>query len=184
MKHIKELDQNELTPLQKDPAGVGLGGEKAIITFGGVIPNGDPENPGYWPMFIRQIVIPFPYPISKMEDKEERVMEALRKGSFEVEVDGEDDERYIGSALDKDNIISKAKEPITYKRFYDSIKRDLYNVGYQVYVEDHGTQDEEELESLWSSSECPIDNNGVNEEAFIELLNLDSKSDLTFEEMN
>ena len=92
MKHIKEFNSNELTSLQKDLAGVGLGGEKAIITFGGVIPNRDPENPGYWPMFIRQIVIPFPYTISKMEDKEERVMEALKKGEFEVEVDEEDDE--------------------------------------------------------------------------------------------
>lgn len=184
MKHIKEFNSNELTSLQKDLAGVGLGGEKAIITFGGVIPNGDPENPGHWPMFIRQIVIPFPYPISEMEDKEERVMEALKKGEFEVEVDEEDDERYIGSALDKNNIISTAKETTNYKSFYDSIKGDLYRVGYQAYVEDHGTQDEEELEDLWSSADCSIDDNGVNDEAFNELLNLDSNRDLTFREMN
>ena len=139
--------------------------EKATINFIGVLPNED-DFSGYWGLTTRSIVIPFSEKVSEAEDKESRVLQALREGTFEVQISEEDNGSYIGDVLEKDQIVSAAKKATSYQGFYDDITDSLHEVGYDAYVEEYGREidydDEDDNEFL--------DENGVNGEAFEELM--------------
>jgi hypothetical protein len=141
--------------------------EKATINFTGVLPNED-DFTGHWVLTTRSIVIPFSEKVSDSEDKETKVLQALREGTFEVEIFDEDNGAYIGDVLEKDQIISAAKKAATYQEFYDDITDSLHEVGYDAYVEEYGREmdydDEDEDDNEF------LDENGVNGEAFEELM--------------
>ena len=141
--------------------------EKATINFTGVLPNED-DFTGHWVLTTRSIVIPFSEKVSDSEDKETKVLQALREGTFEVQISEEDNGSYIGDVLEKDQIISAAKKASTYQEFYDDINDRLHEVGYDAYVEEYGREmdydDEDEDDNEF------LDENGVNGEAFEELM--------------
>ena len=140
--------------------------EKATINFTGVLPNED-DFTGHWVLTTRSIVIPFSEKVSDSEDKEAKVLQALREGTFEVEIFDEDNGSYIGDVLEKDQIISAAKKASTYQEFYDDITDSLHEVGYDAYVEEYGREidyDDEDEDNEY------LDENGVNGEAFEELM--------------
>jgi len=143
--------------------------EKATINFIGVLPNED-DFSGYWGLTTRSIVIPFSEKVSDSADKETKVLQALREGTFEVQISEEDNGSYIGDVLEKDQIMSTAKKAATYQEFYDDITDSLHEVGYDAYIEefgggiDYGDEDEDEEGNEF------LDENGVNGEAFEELM--------------
>lgn len=141
--------------------------EKATINFTGVLPNED-DFTGHWVLTTRSIVIPFSEKVSDSEDKETKVLQSLREGTFEVEIFDEDNGAYIGDVLEKDQIISAAKKAATYQEFYDVIADSLHEVGYDAYVEEYGREmdyeDDEDDDNEF------LDENGVNGEAFEELM--------------
>lgn len=142
--------------------------EKATINFTGVLPNED-DYSGYWGLTTRSIVIPFSEKVSDSEDKETKVLQALREGTFEVQISEEDNGAYIGDVLEKDQIVSAAKKAATYQEFYDDITASLLEVGYDAYVEEFGGNI-----LIWQNAEFEgneyLDENGVNGEAFEELM--------------
>ena len=140
--------------------------EKATINFIGVLPNED-DYSGYWGLTTRSIVIPFSEKVSDSEDKEAKVLQALREGTFEVQISDEDNGAYIGDVLEKDQIVAAAKKASTYQEFYDDITDSLHEVGYDAYVEEYGREmgyDDEDDDNEF------LDKNGVNGEAFEELM--------------
>ena len=145
--------------------------EKATINFIGVLPNED-DFSGYWGLTTRSIVIPFSEKVSDSVDKETKVLQALREGTFEVQISDGDNGSYIGDVLEKDQIVSAAKKAASYQEFYDTITDSLHEVGYDAYVEEYGRDmdyedyDDEEDED---GNEF-LDENGVNGEAFEELM--------------
>lgn len=140
--------------------------EKATINFTGVLPNED-DFSGYWGLTTRSIVIPFSEKVSNSEDKETKVLQALREGTFEVQISDEDNGAYIGDVLEKDQIISAAKKAASYQEFYDDITDSLHEVGYDAYVEEYGREMDYEDED--EDNEF-LDENGVNGDAFEELM--------------
>ena len=142
--------------------------EKATINFIGVLPNED-DYSGYWGLTTRSIVIPFSEKVSDSEDRETKILQALREGTFEVQISEEDNGSYIGDVLEKDGIISAAKKAATYQEFYDDITDSLLEVGYDAYVEEFGGNI-----LIWQNAEFEgnefLDENGVNGEAFEELM--------------
>lgn len=140
--------------------------EKATINFIGVLPNED-DYSGYWGLTTRSIVIPFSEKVSDSEDKETKVLQSLREGTFEVEISEEDNGSYIGDVLEKDQIVSAAKKASTYQGFYDVISDSLHEVGYDAYVEEYGREIDYEDED--EDNEF-LDENGVNGDAFEELM--------------
>ena len=141
--------------------------EKATINFIGVLPNED-DFSGYWGLTTRSIVIPFSEKVSDSADQETKVLQALREGTFEVQISEEDNGAYIGDVLEKDQIVAAAKKASTYQEFYDDITDSLHEVGYDAYVEEYGREmgydDEDEDDNEF------LDENGVNGEAFEELM--------------
>ena len=140
--------------------------EKATINFIGVLPNED-DYSGYWGLTTRSIVIPFSEKVSDSEDKEAKVLQALREGTFEVQISDEDNGAYIGDVLEKDQIVSAAKKAASYQEFYDDTTDRLHEVGYDAYVEEYGGEidyDDEDDDNEF------LDENGVNGEAFEELM--------------
>ena len=144
--------------------------EKATINFTGVLPNED-DYSGYWGLTTRSIVIPFSEGVSDSEDRETKVLQALREGTFEVQISDEDNGSYIGDVLDKDQIVSVAKSSDSYQGFYDAITDRLHAVGYDAYIEEYGREmdyeDEDEDEDEGNEF---LDENGVNGDAFAELM--------------
>ena len=140
--------------------------EKATINFTGVLPNED-DYSGYWGLTTRSIVIPFSEKVSEAEDKESRVLQALREGTFEVQISDEDNGAYIGNVLDKDQIVSVAKSSDSYQEFYDAISDRLHAVGYDAYIEEYGREMDYEDEDDGNEF---LDENGVNGDAFAELM--------------
>ena len=144
--------------------------EKATINFIGVLPNED-DYSGYWGLTTRSIVIPFSEKVSDSEDRETKVLQALREGTFEVQISDEDNVSYIGNVLDKDQIVSVAKSSDSYQGFYDAITDRLHAVGYDAYIEEYGREmdyeDEDEDEDEGNEF---LDENGVNGDAFAELM--------------
>ena len=140
--------------------------EKATINFIGVLPNED-DFTGHWVLTTRSIVIPFSEKVSDSEDKETKVLQALREGTFEVEIFDEDNGAYIEDVLEKDQIVSVAKKAASYQEFYDVIADSLHEVGYDAYVEEFGGGIDYEDED--DDNEY-LDENGVNGEAFEELM--------------
>ena len=138
--------------------------EKATINFIGVLPNED-DYSGYWGLTTRSIVIPFSEGVSDSEDRETKVLQALREGTFEVQISDEDNGSYIGNVLDKDQIVSVAKSSDSYQEFYDAISDRLHSVGYDAYVEEYGR----EMDYEDDGNEF-LDENGVNGDAFAELM--------------
>ena len=143
--------------------------EKATINFTGVLPNED-DFTGHWVLTTRSIVIPFSEKVSDSEDKETKVLQALREGTFEVEIFDEDNGAYIGDVLEKDQIISAAKKASTYQEFYDDITDSLHEVGYDAYVEEYGGGIDYDDEDEDEEGNEFLDENGVNGEAFEELM--------------
>lgn len=143
--------------------------EKATINFTGVLPNED-DFTGHWVLTTRSIVIPFSEKVSDSEDKETKVLQALREGTFEVEIFDEDNGAYIGDVLEKDQIISAAKKAATYQEFYDDISDSLHEVGYDAYVEEYGGEIDYDDEDENEEGNEFLDENGVNGEAFEELM--------------
>ena len=142
--------------------------EKATINFIGVLPNED-DYSGYWGLTTRSIVIPFSEKVSDSEDRETKILQALREGTFEVQISEEDNGSYIGDVLGKDQIVSAAKKAATYQGFYDDITDSLLEVGYDAYVEEFGGNI-----LIWQNAEFEgnefLDENGVNGDAFVELM--------------
>ena len=141
--------------------------EKATINFPGVLPNED-DFTGHWVLTDRIIVIPFSERVSESEDKETRVLQALRDGTFEVQILEWDTTEYIGDVLDKEEIISVANESTSYQKFYDEIINRLHSTGYDAYVEEYGREIDSEDED--SEANEYLDENGVNGEAFREIM--------------
>jgi hypothetical protein len=140
--------------------------EKATINFIGVLPNED-DYSGYWGLTTRSIVIPFSEKVSDSEDRETKVLQALREGTFEVQISDEDNGSYIGDVLDKDQIVSAAKKAASYQGFYDAITDRLHAVGYDAYIEEYGREMDYEDEDDGNEF---LDENGVNGDAFAELM--------------
>ena len=140
--------------------------EKATINFIGVLPNED-DYSGYWGLTTRSIVIPFSEKVSDSEDRETKVLQALREGTFEVQISDEDNGSYIGDVLDKDQIVSAAKKATSYQGFYDAITDRLHAVGYDAYIEEYGREMDYEDEDDGNEF---LDENGVNGDAFVELM--------------
>ena len=140
--------------------------EKATINFIGVLPNED-DYSGYWGLTTRSIVIPFSEGVSDSEDRETKVLQALREGTFEVQISDEDNGSYIGDVLDKDQIVSAAKKAASYQGFYDAIADRLHSVGYDAYIEEYGREMDYEDEDDGNEF---LDENGVNGDAFAELM--------------
>ena len=138
--------------------------EKATINFIGVLPNED-DYSGYWGLTTRSIVIPFSEGVSDSEDRETKVLQVLREGTFEVQISDEDNGSYIGNVLDKDQIVSVAKSSDSYQEFYDAISDRLHAVGYDAYIEEYGR----EMDYEDDGNEF-LDENGVNGDAFAELM--------------
>ena len=138
--------------------------EKATINFIGVLPNED-DYSGYWGLTTRSIVIPFSEKVSDSEGRETKVLQALREGTFEVQISDEDNGAYIGDVLDKDQILSAAKKATSYQEFYDAITDLLHAVGYDAYIEEYGR----EMDYEDDGNEF-LDENGVNGDAFAELM--------------
>lgn len=156
--------------------------EKATINFTGVLPNED-DFTGHWVLTTRSIVIPFSEKVSDSEDKETKVLQSLREGTFEVEISDEDNGAYIGDVLEKDQIVSTAKKAATYQEFYDTISDRLHEVGYDAYVEEYGREMDYEDED--EDNEY-LDENGVNGDAFEELMyegDSTERSRIDFEEV-
>ena len=140
--------------------------EKATINFTGVLPNED-DYSGYWGLTTRSIVIPFSEGVSDSEDMETKVLQAIREGTFEVQISDEDNGSYIGDVLDKDQIVSVAKSSDSYQGFYDAITDRLHAVGYDAYIEEYGREMDYEDEDDGNEF---LDENGVNGDAFAELM--------------
>ena len=140
--------------------------EKATINFIGVLPNED-DYSGYWGLTTRSIVIPFSEKVSDSEGRETKVLQALREGTFEVQISDEDNGSYIGDVLDKDQIVSAAKKATSYQGFYDAITDRLHAVGYDAYIEEYGREMDYEDEDEGNEY---LDENGVNGDAFAELM--------------
>jgi len=140
--------------------------EKATINFIGVLPNED-DYSGYWGLTTRSIVIPFSEGVSDSEDRETKVLQVLREGTFEVQISDEDNGSYIGDVLDKDQIVSAAKKAASYQGFYDAITDRLHAVGYDAYIEEYGREMDYEDEDDGNEF---LDENGVNGDAFAELM--------------
>ena len=143
--------------------------EKATINFTGVLPNED-DFSGYWGLTTRSIVIPFSEKVSDSADQETKVLQALREGTFEVQISDEDNGAYIGDVLEKDQIVAAAKKASTYQEFYDDITDSLHEVGYDAYVEEYGGGIDYEDEDEDEDGNEFLDENGVNGEAFEELM--------------
>ena len=143
--------------------------EKATINFIGVLPNED-DFSGYWGLTTRSIVIPFSEKVSGTEDQETKVLQALREGTFEVQISEEDNGAYIGDVLEKDQIVAAAKKAATYQEFYDDITDSLHEVGYDAYVEEFGGGIDYDDEDEDEDGNEFLDENGVNGEAFEELM--------------
>ena len=143
--------------------------EKATINFTGVLPNED-DFTGHWVLTTRSIVIPFSEKVSDSADQETKVLQALREGTFEVQISEEDNGAYIGDVLEKDQIISAAKKAASYQEFYDDITDSLHEVGYDAYVEEYGGGIDYEDEDEDEDGNEFLDENGVNGEAFEELM--------------
>lgn len=142
--------------------------EKATINFTGVLPNED-DFTGHWVLTTRSIVIPFSEKVSDSADQETKVLQALREGTFEVQISEEDNGAYIGDVLEKDQIVAAAKKASTYQEFYDDITDSLHEVGYDAYVEEYGGGIDYDDEEDEEGNEF-LDENGVNGEAFEELM--------------
>jgi hypothetical protein len=140
--------------------------EEATINFIGVLPNED-DYSGYWGLTTRSIVIPFSEKVSDSEGRETKVLQALREGTFEVQISDEDNGSYIGDVLDKDQIVSAAKKATSYQGFYDAITDRLHAVGYDAYIEEYGREMDYEDEDDGNEF---LDENGVNGDAFVELM--------------
>ena len=140
--------------------------EEATINFIGVLPNED-DYSGYWGLTTRSIVIPFSEKVSDSEGRETKVLQALREGTFEVQISDEDNGSYIGDVLDKDQIVSAAKKATSYQGFYDAITDRLHAVGYDAYIEEYGRELDYEDEDDGNEF---LDENGVNGDAFAELM--------------
>ena len=140
--------------------------EEATINFIGVLPNED-DYSGYWGLTTRSIVIPFSEKVSDSEGRETKVLQALREGTFEVQISDEDNGSYIGDVLDKDQIVSAAKKATSYQGFYDAITDRLHAVGYDAYIEEYGRELDYEDEDDGNEF---LDENGVNGDAFVELM--------------
>ena len=142
--------------------------EKATINFIGVLPNED-DYSGYWVLTTRSIVIPFSEKVSDTKEKDAKVLQALREGTFEVQISDEDNGSYIGDVLEKDQIVSAAKKAASYQEFYDVISKKLHEVGYDAYVEEYGGGMDYDDENEDYDNEF-LDENGVNGDAFAELM--------------
>jgi len=140
--------------------------EKATINIIGVLSNED-DFSGFWGLTPRSIVIPFSEGVSDSEDRETKVLQALREGTFEVQISDEDNGSYIGNVLDKDQIVSVAKSSDSYQEFYDAISDRLHAVGYDAYIEEYGREMDYEDEDDGNEF---LDENGVNGDAFAELM--------------
>ena len=159
--------------------------EKATINFIGVLPNED-DYSGYWGLTTRSIVIPFSEKVSDSEDRETKILQALREGTFEVQISEEDNGAYIGDVLEKDQIVSAAKKADTYQEFYDDITDSLHEVGYDAYVEEYGGEMDYDDEDEDEGGNEYLDENRVNGEAFEELMyegDSTERSRIDFEEV-
>lgn len=153
---------------------------KAVITFTGVLPDGD-DCTGHWGLITRTISVPF------TEDKptKNQVLQSLREGNFTVQIEEEDQLDYIKDVLEQDNIVSVATSSTSYEEFYKGMLSQLHTVGYEAYVEEFGVEqkeydEDEDNEEDYDDNEF-LDENGVNGEGFAELMFEYSHNEIEFE---
>jgi hypothetical protein len=83
-------------------------------------------------------------------------------------IDEDDDADYFGDVMDKDNLVKIAKSNAKYEDFYEEVFDELYAKGLCAYVQEYGVSEEEALE-LQECGAC-VNEQGINEEAFFEIM--------------
>ena len=153
---------------------LGYRGIKVTITFPGVIPNGD-DFAGHWTQPERSIVVRVP----TTSDLEENVMKQIQLGIFEIEIDEYDDDDYIGGVMEVDNLVKIAKSNPKYEDFYEEVFDELYTKGLSAYVQEYGV-DEEEANRMQENGYC-VNEQGINEDAFDEIMYREKNSEIYVE---
>jgi hypothetical protein len=110
---------------------------------------------------------------------EETVMKQIQLGNFEIVIDEDDDTDYFGDVMDKDNLVKIAKSNTKYEDFYEEVFDELYVKGLCAYVQEYGVSEEEALE-LQECGAC-VNEQGINEEAFFEIMEDQKNSKILIE---
>jgi hypothetical protein len=174
MKGAIKFSSGEVEKTVQDLLDIGFKGKKAVITFPGVIPNGD-DFTGYWGLPERSIVVKVP----TATNLEETVMKQIQLGNFEIVIDEDDDADYFGDVMDKGNLVKIAKSNTRYEDFYEEVFDELYAKGLCAYVQEYGVSEEEALE-LQECGAC-VNEQGINEEAFFEIMENQKNSKILIE---
>jgi hypothetical protein len=175
MKGAIKFSSEEVEKTVQDLLDIGFKGKKAVITFPGVIPNGD-DFTGHWGLPERSIIVKVP----TATHLEETVMKQIQLGNFEIVIDEDDDADYFGDVMDKDNLVKIAKSNTKYEDFYEEVFDELYAKGLCEYVQEYGVSEEEALE-LQECGAC-VNEQGINEEAFFEIMHRGKNSKIYIEE--
>ncbi len=175
MKGAIKFSSEEVEKTVQDLLDIGFKGKKALISFPGVIPNGD-DFTGHWGLPERSIVVKVP----TATHLEETLMKQIQLGNFEIEIDEDDDDDYFDDVMDKENLIKIAKSNTKYEDFYEEVFDELYAKGLCAYVQEYGVSEEEALE-LQECGAC-VNEQGINEEAFFEIMHRGKNSKIYIEE--
>ena len=175
MRGAIKFSSEEVEKTVQDLLDIGFKGKKALISFPGVIPNGD-DFTGHWGLPERSIVVKVP----TTTHLEETLMKQIQLGNFEIEIDEDDDDDYFGEVMDKENLIKIAKSNPKYEDFYEEVFDELYTKGLCTYVQQYGVSEEEALE-LQECGAC-VNEQGINEEAFFEIMHRGKNSKIYIEE--
>jgi len=169
-----KFSSEEVEKTVQDLFDLGYKGIKATITFPGVIPNSD-DYAGYWGVPVRSIVMKVP----TTNDLEETVMKLIRLGNFEIEIEEGDKENYFVGVMEKDNLVKIAKSNPNYNDFYKEVFNELYSQGIRAYVQEYGVSEEEAYE-MRENGAC-VNEQGINEEAFWDVLSDNKNSKIRLE---
>jgi hypothetical protein len=175
MKGAIKFSSQEVEKTFQDLFDLGFKGIKATITFPGVIPNGD-DFAGHWVQLERSIVVRVP----TTTDLEENVMKQIQLGNFEIQIDeDDDDDDYIGGVMEGYNLVKIAKSNPRYVDFYEEVFDELYTKGLSAYVQEYGVE-EEEAYRMQENGYC-VNEQGINEDAFNEIMYREKNSEIYVE---
>jgi hypothetical protein len=172
MKGAIKFSSEEVEKTVQDLFDLGYRGIKATITFPGVIPDGD-DFAGHWSQPERSIVVRVP----TTSDLEENVMKQIQLGNFKIEIDEYDD--YTGGVMEVDNLVEIAKSNPMYEDFYEEVFDELYTKGLSAYVQEYGVE-EEEAYRMQENGYC-VNEQGINEDAFNEIMYREKNSEIYVE---
>ena len=175
MKGAIKFSSEEVEKTVQDLLDIGFKGKKAVITFPGVIPNGD-DFTGHWGLPERSIIVKVP----TATHLEETVMKQIQLGNFEIGIDeDDDDDDYFGEVMDKDNLIKIAKSNTKYEDFYEEVFDELYAKGLSAYVQEYGVE-RKEAYRMQENGYC-VNEQGINEDAFDEIMYREKNSEIYVE---